>query len=148
MGDSIIHSTIISGKDLKKPNFKRVNRWFRYNELGQNKLKAYKNLIIPGKNMKIKFSKENASFYCDLINKYEIEKVYYMDGRVYDNGEFIQTYTFKKDYFFLLGDNRSKSIDSRHFGLIPEELLIGKAKYVLSSLNKKLPFKKKRSANQ
>jgi signal peptidase I len=49
-------------------------------------------------------------------------------------------YTFKHNYYFVMGDNRAFSIDSRHFGPIPESAIVGEATHVLFSWSKNNPF--------
>jgi len=77
----------------------------------------YGKLVIPKKGMDIILNKENYSIYKNIIYQYEEASLSFKEN---------QNYTFKKNYFFVLGDNRHNSIDSRNFGFIPESYIQGK----------------------
>jgi signal peptidase I len=71
--------------------------------------------------------------YQNILRKFEKIQVELKDGIVYNNQEPITSYTFRHNYYFMMGDNRHNSIDSRFWGFVPEELIIGKATVILFS---------------
>jgi len=85
---------------------------------------------VPYKQMTIQLDLANYELYKNTILHYEGDSIQYRDGRFY-LGKMINTYTFRKNYYFMMGDNRDYSTDSRAWGLVPEELIIGKAAFVL-----------------
>jgi len=88
---------------------------------------------IPEKGMTIQLNQANYLIYHKLIETYEKAIVIKRGDKFFTNAKEINSYTFKKDYCFLLGDNRSSSRDSRFIGCIPEGQIIGKVKLVLYS---------------
>lgn len=89
--------------------------------------------IVPKKGMKIDLNKNTFSLYQDVIRNSENYLIKEIEGIYYLNKKIINTYTFKQNYYFMLGDNRKFSIDSRFWGFIPESQIIGKVKWVLFS---------------
>lgn len=89
--------------------------------------------VIPKKELQINLNYENYLLYEKTINKFEKEKIKHDEGKFYVNGEIATTYTFKKNYYFMMGDNRKASSDSRVWGFLPEENIIGKVQCVLFS---------------
>ncbi|AMC11877.1 hypothetical protein Lupro_11640 [Lutibacter profundi] len=89
--------------------------------------------VIPKKGMKINLNPETFSLYRGAINSSENYLIKEIDGIYYINNNKISTYTFKQNYYFMLGDNRKYSIDSRFWGFIPESNIIGKVQCVLFS---------------
>lgn len=60
----------------------------------------------------------------------------FRDGKLYIGGEPQDSYTFKMDYYFMMGDNRDNSLDSRFWGLVPEDHIVGRPERVLISFDK------------
>ena len=88
---------------------------------------------VPAKAMRIKINAENFIFYREVLHKFEGVTVSESDGRYYFNGREIFEYTFQQNYYFMLGDNRGDSKDSRYWGFLPEANILGKASYILFS---------------
>lgn len=88
-------------------------------------------VIVPKKGMRIELTEENYQIYGGTINDFEGLKIYCENGKFKQDGEYITTYTFKQNYYFMLGDNRHNSSDSRAWGFLPEEGIVGKAIFVL-----------------
>lgn len=90
-------------------------------------------LVIPEKGMTINLTYSNFLVYQQTINRLEKEKIEEKDGIFYLNGQPKSTYVFKQNYYFMMGDNRGNSMDSRYWGFVPEENVVGKATLILLS---------------
>lgn len=89
----------------------------------------YGPIYIPKKGDKIPLTKKNISYYLKCI-QFENESVESDNSGIKINGQLVNSYIFKTNYFFMMGDNRHNSLDSRYWGLLPQDLVIGKAMYL------------------
>lgn len=82
---------------------------------------------VPKKNASIQLTAVNYPIYERAIRVYENNEFYMKDGKFILNGNEVTSYTFKMDYYWMMGDNRQGSQDSRYWGFVPEDRIVGKA---------------------
>ena len=101
----------------------------------------YGPLVIPRKGQTIPLNKYNVEQWRTIIDREHEERVVAVKNGVVTIKDIpVSSYTFKKDYYFMMGDNRDDSLDSRFWGLVPRDLVVGQAFITLFSWNRDIPF--------
>ncbi|MCB0490844.1 MAG: signal peptidase I [Cyclobacteriaceae bacterium] len=96
----------------------------------------YGPLVMPAKGMKMIVNDSTLALYGEMIQLHEEnERVSVTNGELTIDGESIKEYTFKQDYYFMMGDNRHNSLDSRYWGFVPENHILGKPLFIWLSIN-------------
>lgn len=91
-------------------------------------------LVIPKKGMTMNLNKENLPLYKKIIAEYEANDLETSPSEIRINGNPTDQYTFKKDYYWMMGDNRHKSEDSRFWGFVPDDHIVGKPIFIWFSI--------------
>ncbi|MBG8555350.1 signal peptidase I [Hymenobacter guriensis] len=100
----------------------------------------YGPLQIPKEGQTVQISPENAGIYFKIIGQYEhVPGISWQNGTIYQNGQALTSYTFKQDYYFMMGDNRHNSQDSRFWGFVPADHIVGKAVLIWLSVDPNAP---------
>lgn len=96
-------------------------------------------IVVPFEGQEIEITNDNWYVYKDIIERYERNELRREGENIFINGEETNTYTIKQNYYFGMGDNRDNSQDSRFWGFVPEDHVIGKASLVWFSTDNFVP---------
>ncbi len=100
-------------------------------------------LWIPKQGVTVSLSMDNIPLYYRIIHSYEHNDLAIKDNKIYINGNEVTQYTFKQNYYFMMGDNRHNSADSRFWGFVPEDHIVGTPLFIWLSIDKDKPLFKK-----
>jgi signal peptidase I len=106
--------------------FPHINKWNRDN---------YGPVYIPEEGKTVALTTETLPFYKAIITDYENNDLKVNGSEIRINGEIATNYTFKQNYYFMMGDNRHNSEDSRYWGFVPENHIVGKPIFIWLSID-------------
>jgi signal peptidase I len=118
------------GPDIWKPEIFPYDSAFKWNR------DNFGPIYIPKKEIPINLTLTNLPIYERLITTYEGNTLNVFDGEIIINGKATTTYTPKLNYYWMMGDNRHNSADSRYWGFVPEDHVVGRAEFIWLSLDK------------
>jgi signal peptidase I len=117
-------------------NFKSYNTSFFPNDIKYNwNEDNFGPIILPKKGSKIELNKNNLPLYKKIIRDYEKNELSLSNEKIKINDKLTQEYTFKQDYYWMMGDNRYRSEDSRSWGFVPEDHIVGKPVFIWMSID-------------
>lgn len=126
---------LIMEKDNTEPRIFPDARYFPWNADNFGPLK------IPGRGVTISIDEYSLAKYGSTIKNYENAGDVVIDiDKLIINGEEVSEYTFQKDYYFMMGDNRHNSEDSRYWGFVPEDNIVGEASFIWMSMDENGSF--------
>ncbi|PTB92713.1 signal peptidase I [Marivirga lumbricoides] len=101
----------------------------------------YGPVFVPSEGQTIPVTHENLVMYGDVLRYYEhLEDVKIDNDQLFIDGKQVTEYTFKQDYYFMMGDNRHNSWDSRYWGFVPYDHVVGKALFIWMSMDPNKPL--------
>lgn len=92
-------------------------------------------IIMPQKGVTVQLNSKNVALYKKIISDYELNDLKVSGDNIKINGATADTYTFKQNYYWMMGDNRHRSEDSRYWGFVPEDHIVGKPVFIWMSID-------------
>jgi len=109
-------------KDFKEDVFPHDGRPWNRDQFGP--------LVVPKKGATVSLNVDNLPLYHKIIGEYEKNDLKIKNNNIYINGKIAKTYTFKQNYYWMMGDNRDHSEDSRYWGFVPFDHVVGKPVFI------------------
>ena len=117
-----------------------ITRYYGWTRANYAATFAHGGIWIPKKGATLKLTLFNLPIYERCIRNYEGNDLEVRDGKIFINGKEAHAYTFKMDYYWMMGDNRDNSLDSRYWGFVPEDHIVGTPMFVIISFDEDKPF--------